>query len=64
MSDITCPHCNQIFEMDAAGYASIVQQVRGSEFEDDLHRRLTEAEQKHKVELQLAEAKMKEKKKC
>ena len=62
MSDITCPHCNQIFEMDAAGYASIVQQVRGSEFEEDLHRRLTEAEQKHKVELQLAEAKMKEKK--
>ena len=36
MSDIECPHCHQKFEMDAAGYASIVNQVRSAEFEAEV----------------------------
>ena len=49
-----CPHCQQTFEMDAAGYADIVNQIRGVEFEAELHDRLKQAEEKHKIEVELA----------
>ena len=62
MPDITCPHCNQVFEMDAAGYASIVQQVRGVEFQQELHQRLAEISKSHATEIKLAEAKVAEQK--
>ena len=32
MQEIRCPHCGQIFQVDEAGYAAIVKQVRDSEF--------------------------------
>ena len=32
MNDIKCPHCGQLFKIDEASYASIVQQVRDAEF--------------------------------
>ncbi len=54
MKNITCPHCEQIFEIDAAGYADIVKQVRGAEFESDLHDRLQEAEKRHQMEIEIA----------
>ena len=54
MKNITCPHCEQIFEIDAAGYADIVKQVRGTEFEKEIHDRLTDASEKHLIEVQLA----------
>ena len=54
MKNITCPHCEQIFEIDAAGYADIVKQVRGTEFEKELHDRLTDASEKHLIEVELA----------
>lgn len=54
MENITCPHCEQIFEIDAAGYADIVKQVRGTEFEKEIHDRLTDASEKHLIEVQLA----------
>jgi hypothetical protein len=25
MKEVSCPHCNQVFEMDAAGYADIIK---------------------------------------
>ena len=62
MNEITCPHCDQVFEMDAAGYAEIQKQVRGAEFETELHARLKDAEEKHKMAVQLAESKMAEQK--
>ena len=46
MNNITCPHCEQIFEIDAAGYADIAKQVRSAEFEKDLHARLEEASER------------------
>ena len=54
MNDITCPHCEQKFEIDAAGYADIVKQVRGAEFESEIHDRLKEAEERHLIQIELA----------
>tara|TARA_B110001450_G_scaffold12776_1_gene12118 strand:+ start:154 stop:1308 length:1155 start_codon:yes stop_codon:yes gene_type:complete len=48
--------------MDAAGYAEIQKQVRGAEFETELHARLKDAEEKHKMAVQLAESQMAEQK--
>jgi hypothetical protein len=62
MSDIECPHCHQKFEMDAAGYASIVNQVRSAEFEAELASRVADAEKAHAMAIQLAEAKIIEQK--
>ena len=52
--EVSCPHCEQTFEMDAAGYADIVNQIKGAEFEAELHDRLEQAEEKHKIEVELA----------
>ncbi|MGB1755099.1 MAG: DUF2130 domain-containing protein [Candidatus Thalassarchaeaceae archaeon] len=54
MKNITCPHCEQIFEIDAAGYADIVKQVRGTEFEKEIHDRLADISEKHAIEIELA----------
>lgn len=54
MKNITCPHCEQIFEIDAAGYADIVKQVRGTEFEKEIHDRLADISEKHTIEIELA----------
>tara|TARA_B100001250_G_C19799130_1_gene790130 strand:+ start:528 stop:1796 length:1269 start_codon:yes stop_codon:yes gene_type:complete len=40
--------------MDEAGYADIVSQIKGAEFETELHDRLEQAEEKHKIEVELA----------
>ena len=49
MTDVKCPNCNTIFEMDASGYKSyleIVNQIRSEEFEKELNQRLKDAEKK------------------
>ena len=60
MNDITCPHCEQKFEIDAAGYADIVKQVRGAEFESEIHERLKEAEERHLIQIELAKKELME----
>ncbi len=55
MTDVKCPNCNTIFEMDASGYAEIVSQIRSEEFEKELNQRLKDAEKNHKMQLELAE---------
>ena len=62
MKEIHCPHCKQVFEMDAAGYADIQKQVKDAEFESELSSRLKAQEDKHLIEVQLAEAKIIDKK--
>ena len=62
MKEIHCPHCKQVFEMDAAGYADIQKQVKDAEFESQLRSRLKAQEDKHLIEVQLAEAKIIDKK--
>ena len=55
MTDVRCPSCNAVFEMDASGYAEIVNQIKGEEFEKELNIRLKEADSNHQMKLQLAE---------
>lgn len=57
MNEIKCPHCGTVFTIDEAEYASLVQQVRTVEFENELHARLAEAEKAKEVEIKLAETK-------
>ena len=43
--ELKCPHCGQVFKIDEGEYAELVQQVRGKEFEKELHDRLVQLEQ-------------------
>jgi hypothetical protein len=62
MKEVNCPHCNKNFQMDAAGYADIVKQIKSVVFEAELHTRLEQAEEKHKTQVELAKQQvMKEK---
>ena len=42
MQEIRCPSCGKTFQVDEAGYAAIVQQVRDKEFTRELDRREAE----------------------
>ena len=55
MKEVKCPKCDSKFEMDATGYADIVNQVRGDEFESELNSRLKDLEANHNMKLELAE---------
>ena len=57
---MVCPHCEQVFEMDAAGYADIVKQIKDVEFETEIHERLQSEQEKHLLAIKVAEAKIKE----
>lgn len=57
MNEIVCPNCKKAFKIDEAGFADILKQVRDSQFEDELHKRLDEFERNKQVEIKLAEAK-------
>ena len=39
MQEIKCPRCGEVFQVDEAGYAAIVKQVRDSEFEREIRER-------------------------
>lgn len=54
MQEIKCPHCGKEFTLDEAGYADILQQVRDSAFEQQLHERLELAELDKRNALELA----------
>ncbi len=56
MHELICPHCHKAFQVDEAGYADIVRQVRNAEFEQQLHERLELAEQERIRAVELAEA--------
>ena len=57
MQEIRCPHCGQVFQVDEAGYAAIVKQVRDSEFIKELHQRsqLMENEKNSAVKMSVLE---------
>ena len=42
MRELKCPKCGNVFSVDEADYASIVNQVKNAEFHEDLDRRLAE----------------------
>lgn len=53
-NEIKCPHCGTVFTIDEAQYANIAQQVRTTEFENELHARLAAAEKAKETEIALA----------
>ena len=55
MKEVKCPKCDSVFEMDASGYADIVKQIRGDEFENELSRRVKDLESNHNMKLELAQ---------
>jgi hypothetical protein len=59
MKDIVCPKCQSVFNLDQAGFAEIVKQVRNYEFEQDLKEKLDAAENDKKAALALANAELK-----
>ena len=59
MNEIKCPNCHKPFQIDEAGYANILKQVRDQQFEDEISERLKLAEQQRVNDLALAETKLK-----
>lgn len=64
MKELKCPNCGNVFTVDEADYASIVNQVKNQEFEAELANRVAELEREHKAlqsaEVMKAERKMQE----
>lgn len=58
MHEIKCPHCGKTFNIDEAGYADILKQVRDEAFDKALHERLALAEQDKRTAIELAETKI------
>jgi len=58
MHEINCPHCGKTFNIDEAGYADILKQVRDEAFDKALHERLALAEQDKKTAIELAQTKV------
>ncbi len=57
MKELKCPKCGNVFSVDEADYASILNQVKNQEFEAELRHRMAEMDSRHKAEQQLATAK-------
>ena len=58
MHEIKCPHCGKTFNIDEAGYADILNQVRDEAFDKALHERLALAERDKQTAVELAEIKV------
>ena len=58
MKEIKCPNCGKTFNLDEAGYADILNQVRNEAFDNELNQRLIIAEQEKKSAVVLAETKV------
>jgi hypothetical protein len=52
MNEIICPHCNEAFKVNEAGFTDILKQVRDHEFEQALHEQLENAVKVAKLEVQ------------
>jgi hypothetical protein len=50
MHELKCPKCGSVFTVDEADYASIVSQVRGTEFDAEVRRRLAELHTQYEAE--------------
>ena len=54
MHEIKCPKCGEVFQVDESGYAELLSQVRNEAFEDELHKRARELEEKNKNDIKMA----------
>ena len=59
MNEIRCPKCNEVFKVDASGFADIVKQVRDKEFDKALREREVLLEADKEKAVKLAEANVK-----
>ena len=59
MKELKCPKCGNVFTVDEADYASILQQVKTAEFDAEVTRRLGEIRKGDEVQRELALAKQK-----
>lgn len=50
MKELKCPKCGNAFVVDEADYASIVNQVKNAEFNEELNRRVEELHKQHEAE--------------
>ena len=56
MAEIKCPKCGEVFQVEEAGYAAIVGQIRNAEFEKELREREKQFETAKNSELTLLKA--------
>lgn len=56
MSELKCPNCGEVFQIDETSYSNIVQQVRNEEFEKELERRAQEIAQRKDSEMAIFRA--------
>ena len=54
MKELKCPKCGSVFTVDEADYASIINQVKNAEFNEEVNRRMQELHERHKAEELLA----------
>ena len=57
MQEIKCPKCGEVFQIDEAGYAEIVKQVRNQEFNAELQRQKQTMDNEKKMAVELAVSK-------
>ena len=53
MNELICPNCGKPFRVDEADYASILNQVKGAEFDAEVNRRISELHKQHEAEEKL-----------
>ena len=52
MRELKCPHCGNVFSVDENDYAALLNQVRNSEFEAELSRRMHEMDETRRARQQ------------
>ena len=56
MKELKCPKCGSVFSVDEADYASIVNQVKNAEVNDEVARRVEALHKQHEAEQQARDA--------
>ena len=56
MRELKCPKCGNVFSVDEADYASIVNQVKNAEFNDEVNRRVEELHKQQEAQQLAREA--------
>jgi len=54
MYEIKCPKCGEVFQVEKAAYAEIVEQVRNEQFSADLDERVRAVREKMEAEQEAA----------
>ena len=60
MKELKCPQCGNVFQVDEADYASIVSQVKTSEFEAEVCKRIDELKAQQAAQQQVKDAENRE----